>query len=95
MTSAPSFQLCECSVGMEMIAGHPVVARCQSVATLLVRREHSLHYRGQTRVWRDAVEGFYCDEHDPPDVVTSGGEGQYRASRVVSRRRLRKPVVVR
>ena len=37
---------------MEMIAGHPVVARCQSVATLLVRREHSLHYRGQTRVCR-------------------------------------------
>lgn len=64
------------------------VRTCGAPAVVLVREEHTLHYRGAVKTWRDAWPGAHCAAHDVPARRVRGVEGSddWTESRTVERR---------
>ena len=57
-----------CEVAAPSRPGDPpaTVRTCGAPAAVLVREEHTLHYRGAVKTWRDAWPGAHCAAHDVP-----------------------------
>lgn len=67
------------------------VRTCGAPAVVAVREEHTLHYRGEVKTWRDVWPGYRCAAHDVPARHVKGVEGSddWTESRTVEREALR------
>lgn len=84
-----------CEVSAPPLPGDPpaTVRSCGVRAVVAVREEHTLHYRGGLKTWRDVWPGYRCARHDVPAERVSGvvgdDENGWRVSRTVEREALR------